>query len=52
MTQHVDQIEQVEQSPGERVAAPGAVCRPQLGDRPAAGETPSHPAELLAEAIE
>ena len=54
MSQAIGRIlfEQVEQSPGERVVAPGASCRTQLGDRPAARETPPHPAELLAEAIE
>ncbi|MFC5972822.1 FAD-binding and (Fe-S)-binding domain-containing protein [Halomarina salina] len=43
-------FEQVEASPGDRVCAPGASCRSQLGDRP--GETmPPHPVELVAEAL-
>ncbi|MWG36029.1 FAD-binding and (Fe-S)-binding domain-containing protein [Halomarina oriensis] len=42
---------QVDDSPADRVCAPGASCRSQLGDRP--GETtPPHPIELLAEALE
>jgi FAD/FMN-containing dehydrogenase/Fe-S oxidoreductase len=41
---------QVDASPAERVCAPGASCRSQLGDRP--GETmPPHPVELVAEAL-
>ena len=43
-------FEQVDGSPGDRVCAPGASCRSQLGDRP--GETmPPHPIELVAEAL-
>jgi Fe-S oxidoreductase len=42
---------QVENSPADRVCAPGASCRSQLGDRP--GETmPPHPIELVAEALD
>jgi FAD/FMN-containing dehydrogenase/Fe-S oxidoreductase len=53
-------LDQVEASPGEVVAAPGASCRTQLGDRDLlAGETdsnpthdhPPHPVELLADAL-
>jgi len=39
---------QVEASPGERVVAPGASCRTQLGDRDAAAESPPTPIEMLA----
>ena len=43
-------FDQVEDSPGETVTAPGASCRTQLGDRP--GETnPPHPIEKVAEAV-
>ncbi len=41
---------QVEESPGDRVVAPGASCRTQLGDRPDA-EEPPHPVERLAAAV-
>jgi FAD/FMN-containing dehydrogenase/Fe-S oxidoreductase len=43
-------FDQVDASPGERVVAPGASCRTQLGDREGA-ESPPHPVELLAEAL-
>jgi len=47
--------DQVAESPGERVVAPGASCRSQLGDRFAetanAEEGPPHPVEALAEAL-
>jgi len=43
-------FEQVDASPGERVVAPGASCRTQLGDRPGESE-PVHPVELLAEKL-
>ncbi|MFB6172664.1 MAG: FAD-binding and (Fe-S)-binding domain-containing protein [Haloarculaceae archaeon] len=45
-------FDQVSDSPGETVVAPGASCRTQLGDRPGADERPAHPAELLADAID
>ena len=44
--------EQVADSPGERVVAPGASCRTQLEDRPGANEVPPTPIEVLAEALE
>ncbi|THE66695.1 FAD-binding oxidoreductase [Salinadaptatus halalkaliphilus] len=43
--------EQVDESPGDRVVAPGASCRAQLGDRPGARDEPPTPVEVLAEAI-
>ncbi|MCL7418129.1 MAG: 4Fe-4S dicluster domain-containing protein, partial [Halalkalicoccus sp.] len=42
-------VEQVEDSPGERVVAPGASCRGQLEDL--TEEEPPHPIELLAEGL-
>ena len=42
---------QVAESAGERVVAPGASCRSQLGEETLKGETPPHPAEALAEAL-
>jgi FAD/FMN-containing dehydrogenase/Fe-S oxidoreductase len=43
-------FDQVAESDGDRVVAPGASCRSQLGDRP--GEaSPPNPAELLAAAL-
>ncbi|MEF8852247.1 MAG: FAD-linked oxidase C-terminal domain-containing protein, partial [Haloarculaceae archaeon] len=43
-------FEQVEESDGETVVAPGTSCRTQLGDRP--GETrPPHPVEKVAETL-
>jgi Fe-S oxidoreductase len=44
-------FELVEASPGERVVAPGASCRTQLGDREGE-ETPPHPVQVLAAAVE
>jgi FAD/FMN-containing dehydrogenase/Fe-S oxidoreductase len=41
---------QVETSDGDRVVAPGASCRSQLGDRPGA-EQPPHPIERFEAAI-
>jgi Fe-S oxidoreductase len=38
--------DQVADSDGDRVVAPGASCRTQLGDRPG-GEEPPHPIERL-----
>lgn len=43
-------FKQVEESPGDRVVAPGASCRTQLGDH--YGEHPSHPIELLEEVVQ
>ncbi|MFB6300282.1 MAG: FAD-binding and (Fe-S)-binding domain-containing protein [Halobacteriales archaeon] len=43
-------FDQVEESPGDRVVAPGASCRTQLGDRPD-HEHPPHPVEVLAESL-
>jgi len=42
--------EQVADSDGDRVVAPGASCRTQLSDRPD-GDEPPHPAEALADAL-
>ncbi|MDG5775316.1 FAD-linked oxidase C-terminal domain-containing protein [Haloarculaceae archaeon H-GB1-1] len=42
--------DQVAESRGETVVAPGASCRTQLGDGPV-DETPPHPAERLADAL-
>jgi len=42
--------DQVEESPGETVVAPGASCRTQLTDREG-GERPPHPAEKLRDAL-
>ncbi len=42
--------EQVDESGGDAVVAPGASCRSQLGDRDGADEPP-HPVEKLAEAL-
>ncbi|WP_254522566.1 FAD-binding and (Fe-S)-binding domain-containing protein [Natrinema caseinilyticum] len=43
--------EQIGDSEGDRVVAPGASCRTQLGDRPGASEEPPTPIEVVAEAI-
>jgi Fe-S oxidoreductase len=43
-------FEQVAESDGEQVVAPGASCRTQLADRPGGGEPP-HPIEKLADAV-
>ncbi len=43
-------FDQVEESPGDEVVAPGASCRTQLGDRPA-HDRPKHPVEKVAEVI-
>jgi FAD/FMN-containing dehydrogenase/Fe-S oxidoreductase len=46
-----DQLfELVDASPGDRVVAPGASCRTQLGDREGS-ESPPHPVQVLAEAL-
>ncbi|RXK49491.1 FAD-binding and (Fe-S)-binding domain-containing protein [Halorientalis pallida] len=44
-------FEQVADSDGERVVAPGASCRTQLGDRPDADAEPPHPIESVADAL-
>ncbi|MFC6719309.1 FAD-binding and (Fe-S)-binding domain-containing protein [Natrialbaceae archaeon GCM10025810] len=44
--------EQVEESPGERVVAPGASCRTQLETRPGAEGSPPTPIEMVARALE
>jgi len=41
-------FEQVDDSPGERIVAPGASCRSQLSET---DETATHPAEALADAL-
>ncbi|MFC6942155.1 FAD-binding and (Fe-S)-binding domain-containing protein [Salinirubellus sp. GCM10025818] len=43
--------DQVDESPGDVVVAPGASCRTQLGDRDGRSEKPPHPVEKLAEAL-
>jgi Fe-S oxidoreductase len=43
-------FDQVAESDGETVTAPGASCRSQLGDRDDA-ENPPHPIEKVAEAV-
>jgi len=52
MSQSIARIlfDQIDESAGDRVVAPGASCRTQLGDRPGA-EAPSHPVERLAAAV-
>ncbi len=44
--------EQVDESDGERVVAPGASCRTQLENRPGATEEPPTPIELVDAALE
>jgi Fe-S oxidoreductase len=44
-------FDQVDDSPAERVTAPGASCRSQLGERDGRSETPPHPVEMLAAAL-
>jgi FAD/FMN-containing dehydrogenase/Fe-S oxidoreductase len=43
-------VRRVGESPAERVTAPGASCRSQLGEREGQ-ETPPHPVEMLAAAL-
>jgi FAD/FMN-containing dehydrogenase/Fe-S oxidoreductase len=43
--------EQVEESDGDTVTAPGASCRTQLGDREETDAEPPHPVEKVAEAL-
>jgi Fe-S oxidoreductase len=42
-------FDQVQRSDGDRVVAPGASCRSQLGER--ADTEPPHPIEKLAETL-
>jgi Fe-S oxidoreductase len=44
-------FESVDESPGERVVAPGGSCRSQLGDREGVESIPPHPIEAVAEAL-
>ncbi|WP_132059335.1 FAD-binding and (Fe-S)-binding domain-containing protein [Halorussus amylolyticus] len=44
-------FEQVEDSDGDTVVAPGASCRTQLGDWEGTREEPPHPIEKVAEAV-
>ncbi len=44
--------DQVDDSEGDRVVAPGASCRTQLGDRPGAIGDPATPIEVVAEAVD
>nr|WP_233340939.1 FAD-binding and (Fe-S)-binding domain-containing protein [Haloprofundus sp. MHR1] len=44
-------FDQVEESGGETVVAPGASCRTQLGDRDESAPEPPHPIEKVAEAV-
>ncbi|WP_135806602.1 FAD-binding and (Fe-S)-binding domain-containing protein [Halorussus marinus] len=44
-------FEQVEDSDGDVVVAPGASCRTQLGDRDGDAPEPPHPIEKVAEAV-
>jgi len=44
-------FEQVDDSDGDTVVAPGASCRTQLGDRDADAPEPPHPIEKVAEAV-
>jgi len=45
-------FEQVEDSPADRVVAPGGSCRSQLGDRDGVDDIPPHPVEAIAERLE
>lgn len=53
MSQAVGELvfDQVRESPGEELVAPGASCRTQFEDSPVATEQPPHPIEKLAEAL-
>jgi FAD/FMN-containing dehydrogenase/Fe-S oxidoreductase len=44
-------FDQVADSDGETIVAPGASCRTQLGDRENAESEPPHPIETLADAV-
>jgi Fe-S oxidoreductase len=45
-------FDQVEDSDGDRVVAPGASCRTQLSGRPGTTESPPTPIEVVADALE
>jgi FAD/FMN-containing dehydrogenase/Fe-S oxidoreductase len=45
-------FDQVRESDGEQVVAPGASCRTQLEDRPGADSEPPHPIERVADALD
>ncbi|CCQ34335.1 FAD-linked oxidase domain protein [Halorhabdus tiamatea SARL4B] len=45
-------FDQIEDSSGERVIAPGASCRHQIGEHEGASDDPPHPIEVLAEGLE
>lgn len=45
-------FEQVEESDGDILVAPGGSCRTQFADGPVATSQPPHPVELLAEALD
>ncbi|XVH31569.1 FAD-binding and (Fe-S)-binding domain-containing protein [Haloferacaceae archaeon DSL9] len=53
MSKAIGQVlyDQVADSPGETVVAPGASCRTQLGDRAASAPEPPHPIEKVADAL-
>ncbi len=53
MSQAIGSIlfEQIEDSPGERIVAPGASCRTQLGDYEGTNGEPPHPIEAVAELL-
>lgn len=53
MSEAIDSVlyDQVAESGGDRVVAPGASCRTQLGDRPGADEGAPPPIEVVAEAL-
>jgi FAD/FMN-containing dehydrogenase/Fe-S oxidoreductase len=44
-------FDQVDESDGDRVVAPGGSCRSQLGDRDDAADVPPHPIEAVAERL-
>jgi Fe-S oxidoreductase len=43
--------DQVDESPGELVVAPGASCRSQLVDYGSSNDEPPHPIEMAAAAL-
>jgi Fe-S oxidoreductase len=45
-------FDQVSESSGDQVTAPGASCRSQLGDRGPSAENPPHPIEFVARALD
>ena len=44
-------FDQIDESDGEAVVAPGASCRSQIGERDGAGDHPPHPVGRLADAL-